>query len=135
MQSFFYKLRQWMYGRYGVDQLSVAIVIFSMAVSFILLFFRVPYIVRLIPTLLIILAFFRILSRNIEKRRRENQRFMQFFNRSKTEYYTVKTQVQDRKYFKYFKCPNCKAKLRVPKGKGRLNITCPKCRTMFHGKT
>ena len=38
-------------------------------------------------------------------------------------------------YFKYFKCPNCKAKLRVPKGKGRLNITCPKCRTMFHGKT
>lgn len=70
-----------------------------------------------------ILVLYRMLSRNTYKRYQENRRFLQLLDR-----------IKDRQN-RYFKCPKCKQMVRVPKGKGKISITCPRCREKFVKKT
>lgn len=121
------KIRQFMYGRYGSDQLSFAIIILSVILSFINLFIGLIYL-RLLSTILLAIAFFRVFSRNYYKRRKENQWFLNTISNIKIFFNF------DREY-KYYSCRNCKTKLRVPRGKGKLKITCPKCRNSFKGRS
>lgn len=157
---FRYKLQQFMYGRYGMDELSFVLIIISVVMSVIMLFFSgmfnwVIFAFRIISYIPIIIAFVRAFSRNIEKRRAENERWLCFkskfskdkygnndncgyssygYNYSNNNAKKVKYK-EDKKIYKYFKCPHCATKLRVPKGKGKLTITCPKCRKSFKGKS
>lgn len=159
---FRYKLQQFMYGRNGADELSLASIIASVILSVISMFFGRMYwlyiVLRLLTLALIVYAFFRMFSRNIDRRRAENARFTSILYKIRSkrhnnannntsyssygynyDYNTKKAQKvkykEDKKVYKYFKCPNCGTKLRVPKGKGKLTITCPKCRTSFKGKS
>lgn len=95
-------------------------------VSLIASFIRLPLVMLLLTVLsygLLIWALFRSFSRNTYKRYEENRRFGLFFDRLK-----------DRQY-RYYKCPKCRQSVRVPRGKGKISITCPRCREKFIRKT
>ena len=120
------RLRQFMTGRYGTDRLNMAILFAGVAVSLVGTFIRRP-LVNLILTAvaygLMIWAISRSFSRNTYKRYQENRKFLQFFDRLK-----------DRNH-RYFDCPKYRQMVRVPRGKGKIAITCPKCREKFIRKS
>ena len=119
-------LRNFMTGRYGMDKLNMAILWAGVASSLISALIRIPpvnLIFWILSYVLMILAIFRMLSRNTYKRYQENRKFLQVFDRLK-----------DRQH-RYFDCPKCRQMVRVPKGKGKIAITCPRCREKFVRKT
>ena len=127
-------LRKFMIGRYGPDHLGVALIVVSLIISLL------SNIIRSIPIvylsyLILILAVFRMLSRNIVKRRAENDRFIRYWWPLRTKISRSWANVRHGKTHKFLKCPSCGNTLRVPKGKGRLQITCPKCGERFIKKT
>ena len=84
---------------------------------------------------LLIWSIFRTLSKNTQKRASENYRYYMYRNRVVTWWKGLKKRWQERKTHRYFRCPQCRATVRVPKGKGKIRITCPKCRNQFITKT
>lgn len=126
LRNFSYKLSRFMEGRYGTDKLNMAILCAGLVAS--LLSMLLP---GALPTLLLwalswvlmILAIVRSLSRNTYRRYQENRKFLQLLD-------TLK----DREH-RYFDCPKCHQRVRVPRGKGTISITCPKCRERFQRKT
>ncbi len=127
-------LQNFMRGRYGVDQLSFAILILYLVVTIIGTFFRIPF-VNTVALLLVVWCWFRILSRNTYKRAQENAKFMGKVYPIQNKYKAKKKEFQDRKTHKYFTCPTCRQRLRVPRGRGEITITCPKCKTKFDKRT
>ena len=123
-------LRNFMMGRYGGDQLSIALLIFSVVLSVVLRFVPVPF-VGLVVYLPLIWCLFRMMSRNYSARRAENQVFLKFWNPVSGGVKGFVARRKDSKTHRYFHCPGCKAWVRVPKGKGKISITCPKCRKEF----
>lgn len=127
-------LRNFMRGRYGPDHLSVAMVIISLVLSLlngILNFAPLLYVSYLILAVML----FRMLSRNITRRRAENDKFIRYWWPVRTKIVRAFKNVKHRKTHRYLKCPGCGNTLRVPKGKGKLQITCPKCGERFIKKT
>jgi len=125
-----------MYGRYGADQLSRALLILSFVLIVIagLLPRNLSSLTAIgyIPTLVCI---FRIFSKNIYKRKQENYKYLTFEN-SMIKWFKQKlNRAKDSKTHKYFTCPDCKQKLRVPRGHGKISVTCPKCKKSFKGKS
>lgn len=127
-------LQNFMRGRYGPDQLSLFLLVLYFIITLISTFAGVP-IVSYIALLLIFWCWFRILSRKTYKRSAENTKFLRMVYPITSRYHTIKKKFKDRKTHKYYKCPNCKQELRVPKGKGEITITCPKCKTKFDKRT
>ncbi|MBS7298924.1 MAG: hypothetical protein KIG65_07580 [Eubacteriales bacterium] len=121
------RFQRFMIGRYGFDKLGQALAIAS-AVLMILSGFLGSVCVALSYTLLI-LCIFRILSKNTVYRMNENRKYMELSNKVKAYL------KRDRKYYRYFKCPNCRKITKVPKHKGKIAITCPHCRYEFVKKT
>ena len=74
-------------------------------------------------------------SRNLTKRQAENRRFESACARSKTQLRQAKNRFKNRKQYKYFRCPSCKAWLRLPRGKGVVTVTCSRCHTSFTQKS
>lgn len=118
------KIQTWMYGRYGYDELSKFLSI--TAIVLILLSAFVP-LLNPIALILLIWSMVRTYSRNIEKRRREREIYLRCTGKIKQFFKLRKNMIRDRKTYKYYKCPCCKAYLRVPKGRGKIEISCPKC--------
>ena len=109
-------------GRNGPDQLSLAMMLLAMVLSF------VPWTYMFIISLTLTgMAIWRMFSRNIDKRRRENFVLMKLVNNIKTWYYRINARRQQNKQYRIFKCPQCGQKLRVPRGKGKVAIKCSKC--------
>lgn len=122
------------YGRNGVDQLTVFMLTVSLIIALIGGIFRLPWL-QLIYYVGVILVVYRILSRNLTKRRTENQMFLQK-TRAVTSWFRIQKRIfQERKTHRYFKCPTCKQRLRVPKGKGSIKITCSRCGEQFSRKS
>ena len=123
---------QFMYGRYGTDELTYALFIFAARLSFINIFLR-SGILQLVVYALVIYALFRILSRNLEARRRENRFFKEkigFIMKQKEIYENRKND----KLHVYKKCPACKAVLRLPHRIGTHTTVCPRCGKEFKVK-
>lgn len=125
-------LYKFMYGRYGYDQLNMTLIVISILTSFLSALYR-P--LAIFSYAFLILCCFRMFSKQIYKRRSENDKFMKvtapirkWFNRTKNRWKYKKTH-------KYFKCPSCHQYLRVPKGKGKIEITCPHCHNHFDKRT
>ncbi|MDY3224471.1 MAG: hypothetical protein SOW84_01170 [Candidatus Faecousia sp.] len=119
-------LRRFMAGRYGTDKLNMVILCAGLAASLLSVFVRYPPVNLLLFVLsygLMIWAIWRSLSRNTYKRYQENRKFLQFTGRLKDR--------QNR----YFDCPKCRQMVRVPRGKGKISITCPRCHEKFIRKT
>ena len=79
----------------------------------------------------LVIMIFRLLSKNLVRRRRENQVFMGFFGGIKNFFVLQKNKIRDRKDFVYKKCPSCKATLRLPRRKGEHTVKCPRCQNRF----
>lgn len=122
-------LYKFMYGRNGYDQLSQFLVMVAIIVMLPSLFIRSIYrnIFLFLFWIVTIYAYFRIFSKNIAKRQNENQIFV-----SKINY--LKTKKSQRKNYRFYTCPKCKTHLRVPKGVGKITITCKKCGYEFDKK-
>jgi hypothetical protein len=127
-------LKRFMMGRYGFDQLSMALVIFSfiLTITANLLNLQILVFLSYVP---LGISVFRILSRDTSKRSMENYKFSILKNHVSSWFNKKKNYVRDIKTHRYFKCKNCKTKLRIPKGRGRVIVTCPKCKTEFIKKT
>lgn len=126
--------RRFMAGRYGADQLSLALLVVSVVISIIVRFAGIPYL-ALIVYIPLGFSIFRMLSKNIKRRSMENYKFHTFVSRIRTWFVKVKRRITESKTHRFFKCPECKAELRLPKGKGKIIITCPKCKHEFMKKT
>ena len=132
-------LARLMYGRNGVDQLSLAIVVGSLVLDLVSMFVA-PHHLWLGNALYLVsiaawaFALFRIFSRNLTKRRSENQRWVNWMWRMKSSRQNAKARHADKAH-KYFTCKNCKTICRVPVGKGKIVITCPKCGAQIHSRT
>ena len=123
LRSFF---RRFMMGRYGTDKLNIAILTVGVVVCILGMFASSALVGLLLTALsygLMILAIYRCFSRNTYQRYRENSRYLRFVERLK-----------DRQH-RYFTCPRCRQPVRVPRGKGKIAITCPKCKEKFIKKT
>lgn len=134
-------LQKFMMGRYGVDQMNIGVLIFSMVCTFTASLTR-WLLLSILGTALLAYGVFRMFSRNVSARSKENQKFLVFWNKVKGIWYKIKDwfsgkkrRFADRKTHCCFSCPKCKRKLRVPKGKGKIEISCPICGTKFIKKT
>lgn len=127
-------LRRFMNGRYGVDELSIVMLIISLVFMIIGSLSSKLFILRLISDVFIVLYAFRILSKNIYKRQQEYYKYLNIKNKATGFIKAKSNRTKDLKTYKYFKCPNCKQKLRVPRGNGKITITCSKCKTQFKEK-
>ena len=127
-------IRNFMIGRYGPDHLGIAMVVLSLVLYLLHGILRFTPIIY-ISYLLLALSIFRMLSRNMPRRRAENDKFIRYWWPIKTKFGRIKTNIKQKKTHKFFKCPSCRNTLRVPKGKGKLQITCPKCGERFVKKT
>ena len=130
------RIRQFMYGRYGGNDALNMVLILSGAVIMLILslfFYRVPFI-RFIGSVPYILAVLRALSKNISARAEENRRFLQKTAPLRMKLFNKINRLKDKEH-KYFSCPGCKRTLRVPKGRGRIKISCPHCSREFTKKT
>ena len=124
------KLREFMYGRYGTDQLSLALIGGGFA-FYVLYVFTRSRLLYLISLVLYGIAIFRILSKNHTKRRIENQKFMNLWYKLKNKWIGLKADFEEQKTYKHFKCPACGQKIRIPRGRGKIEICCPKCSNRF----
>ncbi len=132
-------LRRFMYGRYGNDQLSTFLFVFYLILVVFQMIFRnsaAGRVLMLLSYVVVLAYFFRCFSKNIYKRQRENQRFLQLWNPVRNYFKYWKRKIQERNSTKkLFRCPKCHQTIRVPRGKGKIAITCPKCRSEFVKRT
>ena len=125
------RIARFMVGRNGMDHLAHHAMWGSVILSLLSLFLPVP---RICSTALLVYAFFRILSRNIAKRRDENRRYLEFWNNGVREVKQFFLRLKGMKTHKYFRCPSCRSRLRMKRGSGVKTITCPVCRNQFTKK-
>lgn len=133
------KLQRFMSGRYGADELGKALsvaalvcVLLSMLVS------KIPFLYLLLywgGFGLLIYSCYRMFSKNVAKRYAENQKYRTFRYRMVTKWDAAKKRFAQRKTYRFFRCPQCKQMVRVPRGRGKICITCPKCRHEFIRKS
>ena len=118
--------RRFMMGRYGTDKLNIAILTAGVVVCLLgmfSLFAPIKLALSTVSWVLMFWAIFRMLSRNTYKRYQENRKYLRLME-----------QLKDREH-RYFTCPRCRQPVRVPRGKGKIAITCPKCKEKFIKKT
>lgn len=128
------KVMQFMQGRYGVDQLSNFLISAAVILALIGMFVRVPAL-NIICWILIIIGYVRIFSKNINKRYAENQKFLDktfgIRNAFAKAKYRMKYGKQSSEPYYIYQCKKCGQRIRIPKGKGKIMVTCPKCKYQF----
>lgn len=127
-------LRRFMFGRYGSDPLNIALLILGLIVMLIGEFAHFS-LLTIIALAFLALSYFRMFSRNISARYAENQKFMGWWGPIGRKFSAKRAQFRDRKTHRYLKCPSCKTTLRVPRGRGKISVSCPKCRNQFITKS
>lgn len=131
------KMAQFMYGRYGVDQLSKFMLITTLVLCVVSMFLprSIGSPISTLVLVLIIYTYFRMFSRNIYKRAAENEKYLKLTSKWRKKINTEKKIAGQRKYYGFYKCPGCGQKIRVPKGRGKIQIRCPKCNEKFIRKS
>lgn len=130
------KLARFMIGRYGTDQLSRTMLIVALiAILVASLGFKGSRIVYYIAVILLFGSYFRMFSRNISKRYAENQKFLAKTAGIRNYFRVQKSRFAQRKVYRFYHCPQCNQTVRVPRGRGRIAITCPKCKLEFIKKS
>lgn len=127
------RFQQFMIGRYGSDEFSRFMLIVALIFMVLSMFLDGPF--YLLAMALLIYCYFRMFSRNTYKRYAENEKYLEIKNNITGFFQREKAHAGQLKDYRFFKCPNCKQKVRVPKGKGKIKIHCPKCSTDFIKKS
>lgn len=137
MQNFIYKLQQFMYGRNGMDGLGIGLLVAGLILRSFSTITR-NMLLYLFSLAVIVFAIYRILSKNVWQRRKENEFFMKYYNIVaswfKNSAKLSRERAKVRPTHKIYVCPKCKRYLKVPKGKGKIEIKCP-CSYSFIKKT
>lgn len=128
------KFQRFMSGRYGADDLArvfniavLVLLVLSLLTGFDLFYW--------LGIALMVYTLWRMFSKNVTKRYEENQKFLNFRYQAAVKRNNIKKRWSQRDTYRFYKCPECRQTVRVPKGKGRICITCPKCRTEFVKKS
>lgn len=133
------KLMKFMYGRYGNDELNqflFKLVFVSLVIS--LLSGRANFLGDMfyfLALIMVVFIYFRMFSKNFNKRYSERTSYLNFSNKVKLALDKQNKMKAQKKSYAFFKCPSCKQKVRVPKGKGKISIHCPKCNVDFIKKS
>ena len=132
------KLMRFMQGRYGVDPFCKFLLIAGLVVVFLSAVLGgsvVGMILYVIGWILIIYCYFRMFSRNISARFKENERYMGYRFRVSEAFKKWKFKAEQARKYHIYKCPSCGQKIRIPRGHGKVSIHCPKCHTDFIKKS
>ena len=127
------KLMRFMYGRYGMDQFGRFLIGVAMILMLLSLFG--PNIFYTLAVVVMVYAYFRMFSKQTYKRAGENQKYLQYEWKVKNWFGKKKREIKQLKTHHIYKCPNCKQKIRVPRGRGKIAITCKKCSHEFVKKS
>ncbi len=128
------RLARFMQGRYGVDQFSNFLTVAALFLLVIAFFIPVPRMrsgMNSLAVLVFAYSYYRILSRNHGRRYAEYQSFLKYSRQFRYYFQKKKSRMQQRRTHKIFRCPSCRQAIRIPRGKGKIAITCPKCHTEF----
>lgn len=134
------KFQRFMYGRYGTDQLYKVLLWIYLGIIFIAIILgrtidgRIYTILSLASFAIVIFAFYRVFSKQIEKRRAENAKWLVFESKIKKQFRLINNKWKFRKTHIFKKCPKCKTVLRLKRKKGTHNVTCPHCNGNFKVK-
>lgn len=135
MRNFFVRMFE---GRYGFDDFSRFLNISAIFIIVISIFAgRGPFgsFIQLLGLFVALYSYYRAFSRKHYKRAKENVAYQKWSGKVHRRYEGLKIRFTQRKDYKFFKCPSCKATLRVPKGKGKIIVTCRKCGNRIEKKT
>ncbi len=128
------KIQRFMQGRYGgQDELNKFLLIITV-VLFVLSLFTVRFF-YIVAVILLIFSYYRMFSRNISQRYAENQKFLFLKNKIFSKFRKYKSMASQSKEYRFYKCPACHQTVRVPRGKGRIMIKCPRCTNEFIKRT
>lgn len=128
------KFQRFMAGRYGADQLTKVYLVITMICLVLSMFTRfMP--LYWVALLLLVYTYYRMFSKNVSKMYAQNQKFLNWRYRLVAKWDAFKKRFAQRKEYRFFKCPTCKQRVRVPKGKGKICITCPRCHRDFIKKS
>lgn len=125
-------------GRNGIDQLNTAVLVLGLVCWVASMFVPVRGLQTILYYAFVLAAgvcIYRALSRNIAKRQEENQKFLQKTGRFRNSKESWQNKAEQKRQFKIFKCPGCGVKLRVPRGKGKIRVTCRQCGATFEEKS
>lgn len=128
------RFRRFMAGRYGTDALNQFLSIVSIVLLLVALLTRVN-LFTWVGMGVLIWCYYRTFSRNIPKRTEENYKFYTLKQQLEGKVRSLKEQWANRKLYHYYRCPQCRQKLRVPRDRGRIQISCPRCGTQFIKKS
>ena len=131
------RLARFMAGRNGNDQLNMFLLVLDIVLLLLASIFSksIGGLLYPIAIALLGLTYFRMLSRNVYKRREENGKYLRWQHKVQTALRLRKERWVQRREYKFFSCPSCRASLRVPRGRGKIKIVCRKCGTSFFGKS
>lgn len=128
-------LQRFMYGRYGgMDQLNLFLMGFYVVLAIVEIFVN-SALLSVLSFLVAVALVFRMLSKNIAARQKENQKFLEVTAPVQKQIHKYSRRIRDSKTHKYFSCPGCRRELRVPRGRGNIQITCPHCHKQFNAKS
>ena len=132
--SFSERVTEWMRGRNGADELGNAVVAVAVVLVILNLFVRQPVlgVIALIPACY---ACWRMSSTNVARRRAENRAFVQQAGPFARWLRSPLASLDETRSYKHLTCPSCQQRMRVPRGKGRMRVTCPNCHKKFETKS
>lgn len=128
------KFYRFMAGRYGSDQFSKFLSIASLALLVLYFILKNP-LLWICALAILVYNDIRMFSKNLEKRRAENAAYLRLKYKLTNEFKNMKDRWSQRRDYCFFRCPSCKAMLRVPRGKGKIHVTCRKCGNVFERRT
>lgn len=126
-----------MSGRNGNDQLNVFLIVCELVLIVLASIVKgsLGGVLYIAVIALLVYIYFRMLSRNVYRRQDENGKFLRARQKFRTKFRLLSERWKQRKDYKFFICPSCRATLRVPKGRGKIKIVCRKCGTSFTGRS
>ena len=131
------RIARFMAGRNGNDQFNMFLLIADVVLMLLATIFSKKLGAVLYPLVLVLLgySYFRMLSRNLYKRRLENEKYLRLRGHVAARLRLIRERWVQRREYKFFTCPSCKAVMRVPRGRGKIKIVCRKCGNSFTGKS
>ncbi len=132
------RIARFMAGRNGNDQLNRLLLLVDVITLLLASLLSGSVLGRLLYALVLVLlglTYFRMFSRDLYRRRSENERYIRYKQRLLSRLRVLRERWKQRKEYKFFTCPSCKAVMRVPRGKGKIRVVCHKCGNTFMGKS
>ena len=128
------KAAEWLQGRNGSDELGICVSLVALILVIVNIFLN-SFIISVIALVLIVYTFWRSASRNLEARENENGVFCEFLGPVRPWVRNPVEAFSEARAYRHFKCPECGQRVRVPRGKGKVRVRCPKCSTKFDARS